>query len=514
MTNECSCNTGQPKMDFNVVDNLDGTYNLDLSMLDGLGNPEISALSTLILRDYKNDIIFANEYNYGDDSKNPTSTSVSNGNLLWNNVYAQFITGNIEDSSTVVFDYLGFAQLFGCNGDITFEFYFSHPRCGRCMPSSIRNDIDFEPPISNTLNINYIGGVSGVQTFELSLKESDNLTPLAIGDTVKFPISDNLTGVELEVVEGIYGNDISTFSQITGSVSSSITNWATGVVSDGSIINVAKTDYTDANNFNYQNGYFDGTNWISAAKQIKITVEAYDVSQCSWNENIDSGVVLERTVDLIEGSVFIQNSSLNPTSIYSMYDVGAENYNNQSSIEIRENGIVTSSVLPPFTPVAFSWGTRDIYTFNGSDNVEYQVDLGFDNSMQAFTNMHTNNTLGASQGYDSSISYNRRFSVQIADTFPIVLESAIASTLIQRATFNGDFYTAGSPNGVNSIFLNNNLVNTVNYVSFAAGGSAGETDWFNLDMGQIGKRNTIRVEVQESGLSLFNEYQLELNYIN
>lgn len=102
---------------------------------------------------------------------------------------------------------------------------------------------------------------------------------------------------------------------------------------------------------------------------------------------------------------------------------------------------------------------------------------------------------------------------QRAETFAIESENLVSSTVIDRAIYTNNNYNGSTPS--NTVDVRKNAVSiypAIPYDNFPLGFN-GEVDWFNIDLGAIGQRNTIRYQSSESGVEFYSEYQLELNYI-
>lgn len=518
------CNTfTNPSSSFiNVVDNGEGTVSSEFNFQSIEGGDNNSCNSGVHITFQKQNGLFLGgfTFNEGDDLSTATPSSSLNN---WDD-FKPHVSGNITHGGTLSIASLDLMKSLGCFDDAvggdsnTLEVKIN---IIDCVTGELSNNPDnilsftevYQPPVARLHNVNFIGGASGIFTFDQEIKKYDGITSLGPGDLGRYTIKDGATGDVLEVIEGNYNDPISSFIQVSNpyGVASSVLNWITGSFADGSTLNFAKLDWALANGFTYQNGNLTNSSWISSAKKIEFCIEAFDNLECSWNKNQDISIGIDRTVDLIEGSVFLQNSALNPFFLYSMYDGDANIYNDQSNITVREGGVEIPFTLPNLTPITFVWGTRDVYNFNGIDDTSYEVDLSFNNGMNAYTNSLTTSNNGA--GSDLNVGYNRSLSDPILNTFDLTIESLFSNTIVKRAIFVNNFYNLTFPSNGLDVLVNGVLVyNKVPYINFSST-SVGITDWFDLDMHSIGKRNTIRYQGEESGLYIFNEYQLELNYI-
>lgn len=410
------------------------------------------------------------------------------------------------------------AVLTSVGSNIVAEYTINH--------SDILNGIDYkissrlfcyastDNPIARFNNKSF-NAVSGNFSFDLELKESDDTTSLVVGDTVKITVKEGAT--TLEQIQGNYGGTLNTFTLSMGSPVpvSSITNWISGSALDGGSIIFDKKSWANANNFNYVNGILSGSSWISNAKNIDFIIEAYDIDKALWSTNVDNSIELERAVDLIEGSCFTQVEPTGQYYRYSMFDNDgfSENYNEQSTYEYFKNGISQSTTLPTFTPTNFAFGTRDLgnfITLTSIANSRYLTVIGFNNGMIG----KNENVLSASS-QRLEFSYNRITSVanDKTETFPICSELSIPTTIVQRALTTGNYYNSSTPSNTVKILKNGITIHTaLSYTNFP-NTRTGEIDWFNIDMGLVGQRNTIRCETSEGSVEIYCEYQLELNYI-
>tara|TARA_R110000823_G_scaffold307046_1_gene429612 strand:- start:1412 stop:2590 length:1179 start_codon:yes stop_codon:yes gene_type:complete len=370
-------------------------------------------------------------------------------------------------------------------------------------------------PFAKLQNQLWTGGVSGLFSFDLYLKESDDSTSLITGDPVELVFKDGSTVIES--IEGFIGNDISTFTAVSGSPTpaSSFTNWSSGTVQDGGTIQFTKKQWADANSLNYNSGSLTGSDWSSAAIQLTLEVFATDLTTGEKSSNADNSMIIERVVDLIEGNVFTQYTitSGGRDLIYSATDNDSLtiNYVVPGAYEKYKNGVLLTSFNPAFSPGNFSWGSRYLAYQSRNDLNGYMLQkLAFSNGMNAENQIYVTSPANA----QAHIAYDRQFvGTQIADTFPPRPESDVSSTLIQRAMRNGDNITPSSPLGPIDIYINGVFDKSV--VAVSTGVNSSEANWFDLDMTSIGKRNTVKFEttMTVSNYIVYNQFQIELNYV-
>lgn len=364
-------------------------------------------------------------------------------------------------------------------------------------------------------NKTWVGGVTGLFTFDFYLKESDNSTSLVAGDPVELELYDG--NVLLEKIEGVVGANINTFTLAAGSPTptSSITNWASGVVQDGGTVSFAKKQWADANSYNYNNGFVSGTDWVSAAVQLKLKVFATDLSTGGRSNNINNSMVIDRVVNLIEGSVYAQYtiSGGGRDLIYSVTDNDGFTlgYSVPNGYEKYKNGVLLTNTLPSLTPGNFSWGSRYLAYDGRNDTNGYMLQkLFFSNGMQATNQLYVTSPANA----QASIAYDRMIiGTQIANTFVQNPETSVFSTIIKRAMRNQDNITPTGPLGPVDIYINGAFDKSVTLSS--TGVNSSEAAWFDLDMSSIGQRNTVKFEttMTSSNYVVFNEFQIELNYV-
>ena len=368
-------------------------------------------------------------------------------------------------------------------------------------------------PFARLLTQSFTGGTGGAFAFNCELKEIDDSTALPSGSAVTFTLKDGAT--VLESIEGVVGNNINTFTAVLGSPSpaSSITLYASGIVTDGGSISFNKRFWADANNLNYNNGSMVGSNWVSSAVDLKIEVKATDPVTGFVSYNSDNSMIFEQVVDLIEGSVFAQTNSTQDLA-YSMCDNDgfSINYLNQTVYQKKKDSVLVYSTLPSFTPTNFSWGTRDFSTYNASEiNCRIDQELSFNNGMIAKNTYR----IGSTHDKFAAIGYNRTIiNNDQAETFVPKLKSAMtaADTEVQRAAFVTDNITPGVSLTDIVVYLNG----TANQVLVLGGVSANssEGDWIDIDLSLVGQRNTIKyvTTITSSSYEAINEFQLELNY--
>jgi hypothetical protein len=370
-------------------------------------------------------------------------------------------------------------------------------------------------PYAKLINKVWVGGVTGLFTFDFYLKEVDNSTSLVAGDPVELELYDG--NVLLEKIEGVVGANINTFTPAAGSPTptSSITNWASGVVQDGGNVSFAKKQWADANSLNYNNGSVAGTDWVSAAVQLRLKVFATDLSTGVKSNNTNNSMVIDRVVDLIEGSVFLQYtiSGGGQDLIYSVTDNDSLTlgYAVPTAYEKYKDGVLLTNSLPSFSSGAFTWGARYIaYSIRNDINGYMLSNLSFSNGMQATNQIYVTSPANA----QASIAYDRMIAgTQIADTFAQIPETSVSSTVVQRAMRNQDNITPSSPVGNVDVYVNGSFDKSV--TPFSTGANSSEVNWFDLDMSYVGKRNTVRFEttMTASSYNIYNQFQIELNYV-
>lgn len=370
-------------------------------------------------------------------------------------------------------------------------------------------------PFAKMTNQSWNGGLAGLFSFNFYLKESDNSTPLSSGDTVEITVRDGATIIEK--IEGTVGVDTGTFTPVPGSPTptSSITNWMTGTVQDGGFVQLAKKQWADANSYNYVSGSVSGSNWDSAAVILTLEVKATDLSTGVTSGNVDNKMNFERVVDLIEASIFWQYtiSGGGQDLVYSMHDNDGISAGllSQTTYQKTKDGVIVDSSLPSFTTTSFTWGTRDLAYISRADTNGYmEQTLGFSNGMTARNYFYVGSPANAAIGF----AYNRLLSgTQKAETFTQKLESGVSSTVIERAMRNANNIVPEAPLNSVDVYINGSFDQNIN--NFASTGvNSSECPWFDLDMGSVGQRNTIRFEsVFSPSYNAYNEFQLEINYV-
>ena len=370
-------------------------------------------------------------------------------------------------------------------------------------------------PFARLENKTWIGGTGGVFSFDFDLKQSDDLTPLPIGSPVQITLRDGITVIES--ISGFIGNSISTFTPVSGfpTPTSSFVNWSSGTVNDGGTVQFSKRQWADANSLNYNSGTLSGGNWNSAAVYLNIEVKATDLSTGQTSSNLDNNINIDRVVNLIEGSLYTQYtiSGGGQDLIYSVTDNDGFTlgYAVPNGYEKYKNGTLLTSTLPPLTPGNFSWGSRYLAYDTRNDTNGYMLqNLSFSNGMNATNQIYVASPANA----QASIAYDRMISgTQIANTFVQKPETDVSSTVIQRAMRNSDNITPTGPLGPVDIYINGVFDKSV--VLSSTGVNSSEATWFNLDMLSVGQRNTVRFEttMTASNYNIFNEFQIELNYV-
>lgn len=522
---DCCNNLINPLARFaSPFDNGDGLVTANFEFLSYEGGGTQNCGSGVHLTFQKENGTFFGGFTFLEGSDLDVDQPTSNA-LDWA-IIEPFISGNVTNGGAISFQSLDLMKNLGLfngavGGDtITLEVGVS---ILDCVTNELSDNTDnkivftevYEPPVSRLSNHTFIGGASGVFTFDQELKEYDAVTPLAIGDLGRYTVKDAITGEVLEVIEGNYGDPLSSFTQVSNpyGVTSSVTNWITGSFTDGTTLNFAKLDWANANGFTYQNGTLSGGSWVSSAKKLDFCINAYDTSQCSWNDNTDIDLTVDRAVDVIEGSAFSQVLPSGTFFKYSMFDNDglSENYNEQTSYEYFKDGVLVSSVIPNFVVSSFTWGDRDIDSevINGHTNASHLINIGFVNGMSA-TGQSILNGVGRFE-----FAYNRLLSAPNvkAETFQIREESSALPNVVQRSAFVSNYYHNTTPSSTVDVIQNGvPLYNALPYFNFI-NGQIGEVDWFDIDLGVIGTRHTLRYETTENGLFNFVNYQIESNFI-
>lgn len=370
-------------------------------------------------------------------------------------------------------------------------------------------------PFARLENKTWIGGTGGVFSFDFDLKQSDDLTPLPIGSPVQITLRDGITVIES--ISGFIGNSISTFTPVSGfpTPTSSFVNWSSGTVNDGGTVQFSKRQWADVNSLNYNSGTLSGGNWNSAAVYLNIEVKATDLSTGQTSSNLDNNINIDRVVNLIEGSVYTQYTITGGGRdiIYSVTDNDGFTlgYAVPNGYEKYKNGTLLTSTLPSFSSGAFTWGARHIAFSSRNDTNGYMLqNLSFSNGMNATNQIYVASLANA----QAAIAYDRMIvGTQIANTFVQKPETDVSSTVIQRAMRNSDNITPTGPLGPVDIYVNGVFDRSV--VLSSTGVNSSEATWFNLDMLSVGQRNTVRFEttMTASNYNIFNEFQIELNYV-
>lgn len=101
----------------------------------------------------------------------------------------------------------------------------------------------------------------------------------------------------------------------------------------------------------------------------------------------------------------------------------------------------------------------------------------------------------------------------IMDTFPVVSEVNIPSTIVKRAVQTVNDYNGTNPSDTVEVLKNGVvLYPSLSYTNNSSS-STSEINWFDIDLNTVGIRNSIKYDSQENGVEFKSEYQLELNYI-
>lgn len=372
----------------------------------------------------------------------------------------------------------------------------------------------YPTPIARLNTVGFIGGTKGTFDFTMELKETDDTTSLVAGDEVTFTLKNG--AVTLEQVEGIYGNNISSFNTVLGSPSpaSSCIIYMTGMVSDGTSLTFHKKDWADANSRNYANGNFVGGIWNSSAIDLKIEVTATDVSTAYTSTNYDNNVVLEQVVDLIEGNVFASHNGVKE-SIYDMHDNDSlsSTYLSATVYQKYKGATLVHGTLPTaISDSALSYGLKRTGFVDPSADISGMMTqyMSFTNSMLATNNY----TVEASPEDNASIVNNRLITgTNKLETFVQAPKNSVTSVVIERSARVTDFIDYATPTTDVTVYLNT-LFHSNQAVATATTETA-ETAWFNIDMGSIGARNTVKYVTGVTSLNteIFNQYQIELNYV-
>ena len=364
-----------------------------------------------------------------------------------------------------------------------------------------------ETPIARMVNLNFIGGINGQFNYDLEIRENDDTTPLQTGDLVRFELRNGVNSIE--TIEGGYGTDISTFTTISGTPASSVTNWASGIVQDGGTVQLNKKSWAEANGYGYKDGAPSGDNWASAAIELRIFITAYDSSLLVWSANTDNFAIYEKVFKTIEGSVMMQDGTPDPLFIYSMYnnDGISENLNEQTAFDLKYNSTSIQTSLPSFIPTNFNFGTRDMYTRNTIGSGTYNVRIDFENNMIAFAEY-----IGT--GNEMSLNYNIRTSSgnTILDRFPQVLESSLSTLTTKYASTVQNSLNGGNVLNPSKLYVNASFVTDMPHI-LNLSATASESDWYDVDLSPVGERKTIRIDHTEGSNTVFIEFMAEINAI-
>jgi len=147
--NICVCLNGRPTCETVLIDNSDGTYNVQLGLLDAAGDPITEGHFFLSLKDSNGDNIFTNRYDIGDDINRPTETNYPGGLDQWYIDNAAYLTGTATAGDSVFFDQNNWLAQNPGFSDLKMCIRVVHPRCGEniageqevCFSSSTGGDV-------------------------------------------------------------------------------------------------------------------------------------------------------------------------------------------------------------------------------------------------------------------------------------------------------------------------------------------------------------------------------------
>ena len=183
-----------------------------------------------------------------------------------------------------------------------------------CVTNELSNNTDnkmvfteiYEPPVSRVTS-NYIGTTSqGEIEGSFHLKEYDDTTALISTDLVRVSMVGKDTGVVFGQATFNYGDDLSSSTPIQDS----------NFVSNLQPYFVAGSTLTDGGNYTFLKKPASmnlGTYGINIGEEWDFIIEAYDDSQCAWNENSDNYDALNKLyITTGFGSVQTKNPGENP----------------------------------------------------------------------------------------------------------------------------------------------------------------------------------------------------------